>query len=104
MLATTADDIRNQPAWLQESHVAHLTKGHEDIVEACQAEGAISIPAAPLQPPPVVSHVDVGEVIDELDQAGDDSVEAVRTHLLANKDDEGPGRSHDPVVQHVGRL
>ena len=61
MTQTELLNLRAQP---------HLTKGHENIVEAGETKSAVSIPTASFQPPPVVSDVDVGEVINEFDKAG----------------------------------
>merc|ERR1719300_273856 len=52
----------------------------------------------------VHSHIPVGQIIDELDQTGNDRVQPVPRHLLGHEGEERLGEGDDPLVHHVVRL
>ena len=77
-----------------EQHIVQGDQGHEGIVCALGT----------LQPPPVVAHIDVGQVVDELDQHRHHSVQPVPVHLLCYKAGEGARGGVDPSVQDIAGL
>lgn len=56
-----------------------------------------------LQPSSIESNVPIRQLVDEIQQAREDAVKPVRSHLLAEQQDEGLTAREDPSVHDVAR-
>mmetsp|Transcript_16342 Transcript_16342/g.29130 ORF Transcript_16342/g.29130 Transcript_16342/m.29130 type:complete len:337 (-) Transcript_16342:1806-2816(-) len=82
----------------------HAAHGQQHIVQHRQCHCGVIHAAGALEAFAVEADVDVGEILDKVDQKGRHVVKPIRLHLLLDVSDEGMAGGVEPTVQHVGGL
>ena len=82
-------------------HDTDLADGEQHIIERHESHHGILTPLGPLQPPPVVAHINVGQVVDELQQHWNHGVQPVTIHLLTHETCQTSRCRIYPPVQNI---